>query len=103
MGQCRIELFVRFTNLPDVSKHRMHSTQRATKEISGTQCPNFRYLIRRNPPMSLRVAYRRVLGLIGVIQNPFEVRCVVTGCQLLMQIHSNVSQWFLILNNFQRY
>jgi len=40
--------------------------------------PVFRYLIRRNPPMSLWVAYRRVLGLIayGLFRNPFEVRCV---------------------------
>ncbi|KAJ1495462.1 hypothetical protein T484DRAFT_3457552 [Baffinella frigidus] len=40
-------------------------TQRATKGFSGAQCPSFRYLIRRNPSMPLRVAYRRVLGLIA--------------------------------------
>ncbi|KAJ1488807.1 hypothetical protein T484DRAFT_3583540 [Baffinella frigidus] len=39
------------------------TTQRATKGLSGNQCPSFRYLIRRNPPIFLGVAYRRVLGL----------------------------------------
>ena len=41
------------------------STQRATKGFSAQIGPPFRYLIRRTPPMSLRVAYRRVLGLIA--------------------------------------
>ncbi|KAJ1473625.1 hypothetical protein T484DRAFT_1636617, partial [Baffinella frigidus] len=40
-------------------------TQRATTGVSGTQCPSFRYLIRRNPPMPLRVAYRRIVGVIA--------------------------------------
>ena len=39
------------------------TTQRVTKGLSGTQCPSFCDLIRRNPPMSLRVDYRRVLGV----------------------------------------
>jgi hypothetical protein len=41
------------------------STQRATKGFSGAESPSLRYLIRRNPPKSLRVAYCRVLGLIA--------------------------------------
>ena len=39
--------------------------QRATKRISGAESPSFRDLIHRNPPMSLRVAYCRVLSLIA--------------------------------------
>jgi hypothetical protein len=41
------------------------STQRATTGFSGTECPIFRDLIRRNPPLPLRAAYRRVVGLIA--------------------------------------
>ena len=57
------------------------STQRATKGFSAHFGPSFRYFIRRNPPMTLRVAYRRVVCLyrLGVVQNAFEVRCVEWG------------------------
>jgi hypothetical protein len=41
------------------------ATQRVTRGFSGAESPSFRYFIRRNPPMPLRVAYRRVLGLIA--------------------------------------
>ena len=52
----------------------IRATQRATQGCSGTQCPSFRYLIQGNPPMPLRVAYRRVLGLIawGLFKTPSE-------------------------------
>jgi hypothetical protein len=41
------------------------TTLRAMKGSSGAGSPSFRYLIHRNPPMPLRAAYRRVLGLIA--------------------------------------
>ncbi|KAJ1483202.1 ankyrin repeat-containing domain protein [Baffinella frigidus] len=41
------------------------STQRATKGFSAQIGPPFRYLIHRNPPMPLRLAYGRVVGLIA--------------------------------------
>ena len=55
-----------------------HFTQRTSKEFSGAESPSFRYLICRNPPMPLRVACHRVVGLVasGLFRNPFEVRCV---------------------------
>jgi hypothetical protein len=43
----------------------LHSTHRAMKGFSGAESPSFRYRIRRNPPMSLRVASRRILGLVA--------------------------------------
>ena len=54
-------------------------TQRASTGFSAAEPLSFRYLILRNPPMPLRIAYRRVVGSyrLGVIQKPFEVRCVV--------------------------
>ena len=53
-------------------------TQRAIKGLSPHFGPTFSYLIRRNPPMSLRAAYRRVVGLIamGYSRSPFGLRCV---------------------------
>ena len=41
------------------------STQQAAKGSWGRKCSSFRYLIRRNPPMVLRVAYRRVVCLVA--------------------------------------
>jgi hypothetical protein len=39
-------------------------TQRATKGFSGAKSPSFRHLNRRTPPTPLRIAYRRILGLV---------------------------------------
>ena len=47
------------------SPRTARSTQRATKGFPAHIGPTFRYLIRRNPPMSLRVAYRSVVGLVA--------------------------------------
>ena len=44
---------------------------RATKGFPAQIGPTFRYLIRRTPPMSLQVAYCRVMGLIA--EQLFEI------------------------------
>ncbi|KAJ1477391.1 hypothetical protein T484DRAFT_1963500 [Baffinella frigidus] len=48
-----------------VPRDQVHTTQRATKAFSAHFGPSFRYIIRRNPPMCLRIAYRRVAGVIA--------------------------------------
>jgi len=50
---------------PVIFRNSLQPTQLATKQFTDRKCPSFRYLIRMNPPMFLRVACCRVLGRIA--------------------------------------
>jgi hypothetical protein len=71
------------------------TTQRATKGFSAQTGPPFRYLIRRNPPMSLRVAYRRILGLIaeGLFKIPPKSAVWLTNVPTSSQSRRSLSSW----------
>ncbi|KAJ1474912.1 hypothetical protein T484DRAFT_1634687, partial [Baffinella frigidus] len=63
---CEASSVKRIQPLQPGSSHVLSGTkQRATKGFSAQIGTSFCYLIRRNPPMLLRVAFRRVLGLVA--------------------------------------